>query len=207
MYSLLSFINYVLKNHTSFTSNRFLHLNVCLFTEKDEAYILLTTTQGEDDVNDDVNLKPDDIITQLGGCGLFQILLSVIAQSMKIAVCWVMSGNSFFFYVPRWRCVSFDHSVTNTSSTVAELNQFGDYTHGDLFNVTNTTSEQSEDYWDKRCSLEEAKCILFEYEEGMYTLVTEVNRLVHIYFLYPHTMLNVSMSYLKYVQQVFSLSV
>ena len=55
----------------------------------------LNVPMSETDVSDSVYFKPDDIITQLGGCGLIQILLSVITQSMTIVVCWVMAANSF----------------------------------------------------------------------------------------------------------------
>lgn len=119
---------------------------------------------GSDD-SDDVNYKPDDIITQLGGCGLFQILLSIIIQSMKLVVCWVMAGNSFFAFVPRWRCVEFDgSSITNQYAGKANTNE------------TNVNGSLNLDkYWNEQCSIGEANCVKFEYEEDLHSLVSQVS--------------------------------
>lgn len=93
---------------------------------------------------------------------------------MKITACWVMGGNSFFAFIPRWRCLEYDRPILNTSLAFALTDS----------NVTeniltgNTAVDGEDSYWTKLCSIGDAKCIKFEYEEGMYTLVPEVKILV-----------------------------
>ena len=137
----------------------------------------LNVPMSETDVSDSVYLKPDDIITQLGGCGLIQILLSVITQSMKIVVCWVMAENSFStFRCSRWRCVAFDQHSVNTSSYVGELEGTRNLINIKLRHLANTTPGPSVEYWDERCSEGDAACKQFEYEAGMYSLVNQVKQ-------------------------------
>lgn len=125
-------------------------------------------SNGSDD-SDDVNYKPDDIITQLGGCGLFQILLSIIIQSMKLVVCWVMAGNSFFAFVPRWRCVEFDGSLNSSSIT----SQYAGKANTNGTNVDESVTLDK--YWNEQCSIGEANCVKFEYEEDLHSLVSQVS--------------------------------
>lgn len=132
----------------------------------DEEYIPFDS---KGDIDDDVNFKPDDIITQLGGCGRFQIIMSVIIQIMKIVVCWVMGGNAFFAFVPRWRCVEFSPTAGYTG-----VEGYPPLANGSVLENGSHTPASSEGYWDQQCSKGDSQCIKFEYEKCMHTLVSEV---------------------------------
>lgn len=110
---------------------------------------------------DDEDLTPDDILIELGGCGIFQVLLAFIIQFMKIVVCWGMGGNAFFAYVPKWRCVDYhDNSSieSNYSTTMLPM----------------STSTPGEEYWNQKCTTASGdKCSQFEFDKSVHTLVSE----------------------------------
>ncbi|KAL4218479.1 hypothetical protein ACF0H5_023213 [Mactra antiquata] len=120
-------------------------------------------------INSSDDLKPDDVLIQLGGCGLFQFLLSFVIQSMKIVVAWGMGGNAFFAYVPKWRCAEtqFNNMTTNNGTL---------YDH--MINTTNQTppevSSVTADYWNQKCELPSGDtCTKFEFDDSIHTLVDE----------------------------------
>ncbi|WAQ95461.1 hypothetical protein MAR_028151, partial [Mya arenaria] len=121
----------------------FLHENQRSFDVSNEAVSHDNKKSGKPAGDSDDDLTPDDILLQLGGCGLFQILLAFTIQSMKTVICWGMGGNSFFAYVPKWRCTDFD-DVINISSTVSPLTFLE-------INVTDTTNTTA--YWNQQCQL------------------------------------------------------
>lgn len=125
------------------------------------------------DDDDDTHFKPDDILIQLGGCGIFQMLMAIIIQTMKLVVCWVTGGNSFFAFVPRWRCLEYDLPIANESL----IFQYSDVVNstGGVVNINESIVLKPEEYWNQQCKIGEASCIRFEYEEGMHTLVPEVS--------------------------------
>ena len=121
----------------------------------------------EDVDDDDVSYKPDDILIQLGGCGLFQMLMAIMIHTMKLVVCWVTGGNSFFAFVPRWRCLEYDMPIANQSLFLANDTTSAMSLNGSL-------SKTSDEYWSQQCTIGEASCIKYEFEEGMDTLVPQV---------------------------------
>lgn len=141
--------------------------NLCYFL--DTECIKVRDKNKNGDVNDDIYLKPDDIIMQLGGCGLFQILLSIAVQSMKTVVAWVMGGNAFFVYIPRWRCADY----AQLSSDVGNYTTYNNLTYNYL-NKSTETPDSNNSYWDKQCSSGKAACVRFEYEEGIHSIIPEV---------------------------------
>lgn len=111
------------------------------------------------------DVKPDDILQRLGGCGRFQFLLAFMVQAMKIVVAWSMSGNAFFAYVPKWRCS--DAVVSNITTNITG------YDH--VLNLTEPTTKPA-DRWRQRCELPSGdKCTNFEFDDNIHTLVDEVN--------------------------------
>lgn len=140
--------------------------------KKREKKKLLSGRSGDDNqnYNGDVDqvieedLTPDDILIELGGCGVFQVLLAVIVQSMKIVVCWGMGGNAFFAYVPKWRCVDdYDNSsgYNNVSTTTTT--------------IPTDNSTPSENYWNQKCfTAAGERCTTFEFDDSIHTLVSEV---------------------------------
>ncbi|XP_045184445.2 solute carrier family 22 member 4-like [Mercenaria mercenaria] len=119
----------------------------------------------------DENLTPDDILVQLGGCGMFQFLLAFLIQFMKLVVCWGMGGNAFFAYVPRWRCLDYNDGSGSNGSTGSSIT-LNDSAKNLSLASGNIT--QSEEYWNKKCYTQSgAKCINFEFEDNIHTLVSE----------------------------------
>ena len=47
----------------------------------------------------------EDVIKDIGGCGRFQCILSVIIHSMKCIVCFSMLAMVFCGAVPDWWCI------------------------------------------------------------------------------------------------------
>ncbi|XP_052789707.1 solute carrier family 22 member 4-like [Mya arenaria] len=142
----------------------FLHENQRSFDVSNDAVTHDNKKSGKPAGDSDDDLTPDDILLQLGGCGLFQILLALIIQSMKTVICWGIGGNSFFAYVPKWRCTDVD-DVMNISSTVSPLTTMA-------INVTDTTNTTA--YWNQQCQLPNGThCSNFEFESSMHTLVSE----------------------------------
>ncbi|WAQ95459.1 S22A4-like protein [Mya arenaria] len=143
----------------------FLHENQRSFDVSNDAVTHDNKKSGKPAGDSDDDLTPDDILLQLGGCGLFQILLALIIQSMKTVICWGIGGNSFFAYVPKWRCTDVD-DVMNISSTVSPLTTMA-------INVTDTTNTTA--YWNQQCQLPNGThCSNFEFESSMHTLVSEM---------------------------------
>ncbi|KAL4216307.1 hypothetical protein ACF0H5_024033 [Mactra antiquata] len=111
-------------------------------------------------VEDD--LRPDDILQQLGGCGTFQILLAVVIQSMKLVVAWGMGSNSFFAFVPKWRCADIPIAQNYTSG----------YENETLLCLHDNNATR--DYWNEQCELPSGeKCQHFEFEKSIHTIVSE----------------------------------
>ena len=123
--------------------------------------------------DDDVSYKPDDILIQLGGCGLFQMVMAIMIQTMKLVVCWVTGGNSFFAFVPRWRCLEYDMPIANQSLFLAAYTNGANYT-ASAMSLNGSLSKTSDEYWSQQCTIGEASCIKYEFEEGMDTLVPQV---------------------------------
>lgn len=117
----------------------------------------MTTTQQD--------LRPDDILQQLGGCGIFQILLAFVIQSMKLVVAWGMGTNSFFAFVPKWRCADIPFAQNHTSG------------FGKPYSIIqDDNSSISSEYWNQMCKLPTGeKCQNFEFEDSIHTIVSEAS--------------------------------
>ncbi|KAL4216981.1 hypothetical protein ACF0H5_023438 [Mactra antiquata] len=110
------------------------------------------------------NLRPDDVLQRLGGCGLFQVLLCLVVHCMKLAVAWGMGSNSFFAFVPRWRC----SDILPVENVTSGLNNDLVYHNA---NLTSTT-----EYWNQKCQLPTGeKCQNFEFEDSIHTIVSRFN--------------------------------
>ena len=111
---------------------------------------------------DNIDLTPDDILQQLGGCGRFQVIISTIVQSMKLVVCWSMVANSFLAYVPEWSCIP--DGLKDGITT-------------DATNITGgfTPISQNESDFVKMCNIpSDGKCRNFHFDSRIKTLVSEV---------------------------------
>ena len=99
--------------------------------------------------------NPDDIINELGGCGNFQIRMAIIVHVIKTIVNWATISMVFLTAVPEWRCR--DDGYFNTS--------------------TNENSTRSNNIsLEKSCvNLKGEKCLSFEFNEDMHTVVSEVS--------------------------------
>ena len=106
-----------------------------------------------------VNLE--DIIKSIGGCGRFQITLSVIVHSMKCIVCFTMVAMVFGAAVPDWWCI--DETIGQNASDVIESHNSSQYESCSLVNETKS-------------------CSKFHYDDTMRTVVTEV-RIIKLKYL------------------------
>ena len=100
-----------------------------------------------------VALHLEDVIQDIGGCGRFQIILSVIIHSMKCIVCFTMVFMAFGAAVPDWWCM--DEFLEQNSTAVPTTTNITQYKSCTAFNGT------------KQCSS-------FFYADTMKTVVTEV---------------------------------
>ena len=94
--------------------------------------------------------SPDEIISQLGGCGRFQVRMALLVHLMKTVTCWNLMSMIFITTTPNsWFC------KTEGESGLTE-------------NTVNVTMEKS-------CSGgNDTKCTRFEFESDIKTIVTEV---------------------------------
>ena len=56
---------------------------------------------------------PDEVIHELGGCGRFQIRMSVLVHLMKTLVCWSLVSMVFVTASPEWWCGDGDNNITD----------------------------------------------------------------------------------------------
>ena len=106
-----------------------------------------------DEFTEKIIQTPDDIINELGGCGRFQLRMSLLVHVMKTICSWSAISLVFVTAVPNWRCAeSVGGSYTNDNATGSE----------------NRSA-------DKSClNILGEKCKRFEFDTGMRTIVSEV---------------------------------
>ena len=68
---------------------------------------------------------PDDVITELGGCGLFQIRVAVIVHLMNVVAVWSIYAMVFVTASVKWRCRDDDFLSLSTNGSQADNNTFG----------------------------------------------------------------------------------
>ena len=98
--------------------------------------------------------NPDDVIIELGGCGRFQIRIAILVHVIKTVCCWSTISIVYITATPRWRCAD-DPSVNETNG---------------------------DNVFDKACfTANGSKCVNFEFEPGMNTIVSEVRQSIYFY--------------------------
>lgn len=115
-----------------------------------------TVKKKSDEITEKTIQTPDDIINELGGCGRFQLRMSLLVHVMKTICSWSAISLVFVTAVPNWRCVD---SVS------------GPYI------IENATGSENISV-DKSClNILGEKCKHFEFDTGMRTIVSEVRNL------------------------------
>ena len=98
------------------------------------------------------NVMLEGLIKDIGGCGKFQWILSIILHLSKTVAAWSMLQMTFNGQEPRFFC---------TSNVVDE--------NGTVFDMTHNVSARS-------CSaVNGSECTGFRYEDEMHTVVSEVS--------------------------------
>ena len=106
------------------------------------------------------NVMLEGLITNMGGCGKFQWILSSIMHLSKTIATWSMLHMSYIGQEPTFFCESNDH-----------------YSNGTVYDTTYDGSKRS-------CSsLNNSECIGYVYEDDMHTVVSEV-RLFFFFFFF-----------------------
>jgi hypothetical protein len=107
-----------------------------------------------DTKTDDKSIDPDTVIEQLGGCGKYQMRMTVIVHLMKTVICFSATNLLISTKTPTWWCKD-------------DLN---------LNNVSYNTNITNPDYDNKMsCKTRNGtKCTTILYDESITTLVSEV---------------------------------
>ena len=95
----------------------------------------------------------EDVIKDIGGCGRFQITVSIIVHSMKCIVCFTMIFMVFGAAVPDWWCAA--DMIGQNTSDVAWKHNDSSYQSCKFHNKTET-------------------CSRFHYDDSMKTVITKV---------------------------------
>ena len=97
------------------------------------------------------NVMLEGLISELGGCGRFQWILSLLMHLSKTIAAWSMLHMSFIGQEPKFFCES--QSVDH---------------NGTVYDTTYNRSERS-------CSaINNSACLGFRFEDDMHTVVSEV---------------------------------
>lgn len=100
-------------------------------------------------------VSPDKIIEDIGGCGRFQVRMSVVVHLIKTIVCFTFTGMIIISATPAWYCQD-DVVVNNMTSCLA------------LQNGTTVDFCQK-----KTCYINETMCKSFGFEGSLTTIVSE----------------------------------
>ena len=109
------------------------------------------------------SVRPEKVLGHLGGCGRYQILLATTLHSMKLTTAWTLYAMVMTAVVPRWRC---KHVMTMLNTTEKTNSSYNSLT------VTNSSLE-------KTCSVQGQACDVFEFDDYMTTMVSEVSFLLY----------------------------
>lgn len=112
---------------------------------------------------DDKSIDPDTVIEQLGGCGKYQMRMTVIVHLMKTVICFSATNLLISTKTPTWWCKD-------------DLN---------LNNVSYNTNITNPDYDNKMsCKTRNGtKCTTILYDESITTLVSEFNLICDLDFI------------------------
>ena len=105
------------------------------------------------------SVRPEKVLGHLGGCGRYQILLATTLHSMKLTTAWTLYAMVMTAVVPRWRC---KHTVTSLNISEKANSSYTSLT------VANNSLE-------KTCSVQGQACDVFEFDDYMTTMVSEVS--------------------------------
>ena len=119
-------------------------------------------------------VEPEDVIASIGGCGRFQIVLSVVVHVIKTVVCWSFALLVFAIKVPKWVCLD---SVTNGNESMSVV-------------------PPSDGNWNvsgfKSCEIgNDTKCTSFGFDRTLQTVSVEVRGVdeAFTHVLNPHVQL------------------
>lgn len=101
-------------------------------------------------------LKPDDIIVELGGCGRYQWRLNILLHVLKTVVAFSVTSMIIISATPTWRCAD-DAMCSNDNASVPGLNQSAVCPEKSCFIGNNTKA-----------------CTSFVFDDSMRTMVSEV---------------------------------
>lgn len=100
--------------------------------------------------------NPEEILDDIGGCGRYQVRMTVIVHLIKTVFCFSTSNLLISTVTPTWWCAT-DKSQNNVSTHIKTNNL-----------STDTTTSMS-------CiTKNETKCSLILYDDSISTLVSEV---------------------------------
>ena len=105
-------------------------------------------------------MDPDEIIEDIGGCGRFQIRMSIVIHLIKTIVCFGFSNLIITTKTPSWYCV--DESIE------------GNLTLNSSF-VNGTEVTRKEACYDQ---INKTKCENIVFENGLNTISSEVNKML-----------------------------
>ena len=105
------------------------------------------------------SVRPEKVLGHLGGCGRYQILLATTLHSMKLTTAWTLYAMVMTAVVPRWRCT---HTLTSLNISEKANSSYTSLT------VANNSLE-------KTCSVRGHACDVFEFDDYMTTMVSEVS--------------------------------
>ena len=118
---------------------------------------------------------PEEIIERIGGCGRFQVFLSVMCHLMKLPTVLTMYLMMISIATPSWRCMDDELApVFNTSLL------YGNSTYGNLSVMMYSESNVSKSYSNfKNCrNRNGTKCVNIVYDDEIKSIVSEVNILL-----------------------------
>ncbi|XP_053385130.1 solute carrier family 22 member 4-like isoform X1 [Mercenaria mercenaria] len=104
------------------------------------------------------NLSPDEIIDDIGGCGPFQIRMSIVAHIIKTIVCFSFAGMIIYTAPPSWWCEN-------------------DLVHYNLTSCYSTENGSSLNYCESHScyTANGTQCTSYGFENSLNTIVNEFN--------------------------------
>jgi len=102
-------------------------------------------------------LTPDEVISELGGCGRFQWRLNIIVHLMKTLMCFSMTSMIVISATPPWRCPEADVCATKAVA---------------ISNGSVSICPK------KQCTIGNKSCEYFQFDDDLTTMVSEVGEIV-----------------------------
>jgi len=114
-------------------------------------------------------LRPDAIIEELGGCGLYQWRLNILLHVLKTVVCFSIYSMIVIGATPPWICAD---DVTCQNTTALDSHKYSV-----PLNTTQLATDVSVGCREKQCVLENSSmpCTSYKFLGDANTFVSEVN--------------------------------